>query len=132
LSPERTATHAEQREEPGRRDQDHAGGPEAPERLLANGELVFEGGNLEGLRLTGFALWKTKEDKGEGFVSVWSPSRPIGSGRFYEYVRTVSGEAKDLRKLKGAIVAEYKARLAEAGVSDPEADSGPASPSANE
>ena len=107
-------------------------GPEAPERLLANDELVFQSGLLEGLRLTGFALWKTEEDKGEGFVSVTFPSRPMGSGPFYEYVRTVSGDAKDLRTLKGAIVAEYKARLAEAGGSDPEADSGPGGASANE
>jgi hypothetical protein len=58
-------------------------------------------------------------------VSVTFPSRPMGSGRFYEYVRTASGDAKDLRKLKGAIVAEYKARLAEAGGSDPESDPSP-------
>jgi hypothetical protein len=33
-------------------------GPDAPERLLASAELVFQSGLLEGLRLTGFALWK--------------------------------------------------------------------------
>jgi hypothetical protein len=96
--------------------------PDAPERLLANAELIFQSGLLEGLRLTGFALWKAKEEKGEGFVSVTFPSRSLGSGRFYEYVRTVSGDAKDLRKLKGAIVAAYKARLAEAEASDPESN----------
>jgi hypothetical protein len=55
----------------------------------------------------------------------------MGSGR-YEYVRTVSGDAKALRKLKGAIVAAYKARLAEPGASDREADSSPGGASANE
>src|SRR5262245_4019606 len=93
--------------------------PDAPERLLANAELIFGSGLLEGLRLTGFALWRTKEDKGDGFVSITFPSRPMGSGRFYEYVRTVSGDAKDLRKLKGAIVAAYKGRRAEAGGTHP-------------
>jgi len=33
----------------------------------------------------------------------------MGSGR-YEYSRTVSGDARALRKLKGPIVAAYKAR----------------------
>jgi len=47
----------------------------------------------------------------------------MGSGR-YEYVRTVSGDAKALRKLKGAIVAAYKARLAGGG-SDLESDPSP-------
>jgi hypothetical protein len=99
-------------------------GPDAPERLLANAELAFGSGLLEGLRLTGFALWKTKEVRGGSFVSVTFPSRPIGTGRFYEYVRTVSGDAKDLRKLKGAIVAAYKARLAGGG-SDLDSDPSP-------
>jgi hypothetical protein len=51
-------------------------GPDAPERLLANAELAFGSGLLEGLRLTGFALWKTKEEKGESFVSVTFPPGP--------------------------------------------------------
>jgi hypothetical protein len=64
-------------------------------------------------------------------VSVTFPSRVDGLRR-YEYVRTVSGDAKALRKLKGAIVAAYKARLAEPGASDREADSSPGGASANE
>ena len=52
---------------------------------------------LEGLRLDGFALWRSAEN--EVFVTV--PSRPIGGGgerRYFDYVRGDSGAVKRLRQ----------------------------------
>jgi len=101
-------------------------GPKGPGKLLANAELVFNTGLLAGLRLTGFALWKAQGEKG-GFISVTFPSRPTGPRRYFEYLRTLSGDAKDLDVLKGALVNAYKAHLAAAhGHGDPSEPNGDA------
>jgi DNA-binding cell septation regulator SpoVG len=74
---------------------------------------VFHAGLMAGYRLTGFALWQA-EGKSESFIGVTVPSRKVAGGRFYEFLRTVSGDIKDMDRIKGAIVKEYRAVLEKA------------------
>lgn len=81
-----------------------------PERLVCDGEIVFgeEDGPLAGMKLVGFALWKTAE----GEVSVTFPSRAFGAGgerRFFDYLRSVEGNPADSRRVKDWLLEEYRA-----------------------
>jgi hypothetical protein len=78
-----------------------------PERLLAEAEIHFEEGPLAGTRLLGFALWKSPE----GEIYVTFPSRATGAGserRYFEYLRSVDGEAATVKQVKEWILAEYR------------------------
>ena len=81
-----------------------------PERLVCDAEVVFDEGDgaLAGMKLVGFALWTTAE----GEVSVTFPSRAFGTGgerRFYDYLRSVEGNAADARRVKDWILEEFRA-----------------------
>jgi hypothetical protein len=81
----------------------------APERLVCEAELVFNSGSLAGMKLVGFSLWRSPE----GEVYVTFPSRAFGAGserRFFDYLRSVDGEAAPVKALKASIVAAYKAQ----------------------
>jgi hypothetical protein len=81
----------------------------APERLVCEAELVFNSGSLAGMKLVGFSLWKSPE----GEVYVTFPSRAFGAGserRFFDFLRSVDGEASPAKALKAAIVAAYRAQ----------------------
>jgi len=82
--------------------------PDGPEKLLANATIVIHTGLLAGYRLEGFALWQAEGDKGK-FISVTVPSRKMGERRFYEFLRTQSGDIKDMDRIKGILVNEYRA-----------------------
>ncbi len=81
--------------------------PGAPERLICDAELHL-GGDLEGLKLVGFTLWRSAE--GEPFASV--PSRAFGVGggrRYFDLLRPANGEGPEVvRKLKARIIREWK------------------------
>jgi hypothetical protein len=79
----------------------------APERLVCEAELVFNSGSLAGMKLVGFSLWKSPE----GEVYVTFPSRAFGAGserRFFDYLRSVDGEAAPVKALKAAILDAYQ------------------------
>jgi hypothetical protein len=81
-----------------------------PERLVCDAELVFEeeSGPLAGMKLVGFALWRSAE--GEVFVSL--PSRPFGAGgerRYFDLLRSVEGQSVDGRRVRSWILEQYKA-----------------------
>ncbi len=84
----------------------------APERLVCEAEVVFEGvdaGPLEGLKLVGFSLWRSPE----GEVYVTFPSRAFGAGverRFFDYLRSVDGDRESAKRVKEWIVSAYRAR----------------------
>lgn len=76
-----------------------------PERLVTEAELHFDG-QLDGLKLVGFSLWKSPE----GEIYVTFPSRAFGAGsdrRFFDFVRSVEGTAEPTKKLKKLILDEY-------------------------
>ena len=78
-----------------------------PERLVCEAEVLFEeAGPLAGMKLVGFSLWKSPE----GEVYVTFPSRAFGVGgerRFFDYLRSVEGQATDAKRVKAWIVEEY-------------------------
>lgn len=82
--------------------------PNGPERLVCEAEIVFdEVGPLAGMKLVGFSIWRSAE--GEVFVSF--PSRAFGIAterRFFDYLRSVEGNAADGRKVKDWILEEYR------------------------
>lgn len=83
----------------------------APERLVCEGEIVFEAGDgpLAGMKLVGFSLWRSPD----GEVYVTFPSRAFGSGterRFFDFLRSVEGTAADARRVKSWMVEQYRSR----------------------
>lgn len=66
-----------------------ANGQAAPGKL-ADAEIHFTGGELDGLKLVGFAVWKSRDGRGE---DVTFPSRRFiahGEGRSFSLLRWVS------------------------------------------
>lgn len=88
-----------------------------PERLVAEAAIHFaEGTPLAGMKLVGFSLWRSPE----GEVYVTFPSRAFGSSsdrRFFDYIRSVEGQAADARRVKEWIRAEWEKVEAEAQAS---------------
>ncbi len=80
-----------------------------PERLVAEAELLFNTGLVGGMKLVGFSVWQSSE--GELYVTF--PSRAFGAGgerRFFDFLRSVNGDAAPAKALKQAIVEAYKAQ----------------------
>ncbi len=82
----------------------------APERLVCEAEIVFESesGQLAGMKLVGFSLWRSPE----GEVYVTFPSRAFGTGsdrRFFDYLRSVEGTPADAKRVKAWILEEFQA-----------------------
>jgi hypothetical protein len=85
----------------------------APERLVCEAELVFDGdiGPLAGMKLVGFCLWRSPE--GEVFVTF--PSRAFGVGnerKYFDYLRSVEGLAAESKRVKAWILDEFRASQA--------------------
>ncbi|HXY42509.1 MAG TPA: hypothetical protein VEQ10_22735 [Vicinamibacteria bacterium] len=82
----------------------------APERLVCEAEVVFESesGPLAGMKLVGFSVWRSPE--GELYVTF--PSRAFGSGgdrRFFDFLRSVEGQAADTKRVKAWILEQFRA-----------------------
>ena len=78
-----------------------------PERLVTEAEIHFEEGELAGMRLVGFSLWRSPE----GEVYVTFPSRAFGAGnerRYFDYLRSAEGTAADVKKVKAWIMEEFR------------------------
>ena len=81
-----------------------------PERLVCEAEIHFEEGQLSGMRLLGFGLWRD----GQGQLDVTFPSRTKGTGEerlYVDYLRSVKGEAGAVRRVKAWILDQYRACL---------------------
>jgi hypothetical protein len=86
----------------------------APAGKLADAELHFTEGALEGLKLIGFAVW---EGRGGGRLNVTFPSRQYsvnGERRSFALLRAVTdGSAQDrLRQLILQAYADHQQRIA--------------------
>ena len=85
-----------------------------PPGKLADAELHFSGGALDGLKLTGFALWERKN----GGRNVTFPARSYsinGERRSFAILRPIlSADAQN--KLRDIILEAYKEHDAELGV----------------
>jgi hypothetical protein len=76
-----------------------------PPGKLADAELVFSGGPLDGLKLVGFAVWERKT----GGRNVTFPARQYsvnGERRSYALLRPVS-DPKNQDRLRDTILAAY-------------------------
>jgi len=80
-----------------------------PERLECDAEIVFEEeGPLSGMKLVGFALWKSPE--GEFYVTF--PSRAFGAGnerRYFDYLRSADATPGDSKRVKSWILEQFQA-----------------------
>jgi hypothetical protein len=81
-----------------------------PDRLVCDAELVFgpDAGPLAGMKLVGFALWRSPE----GEVYVTFPSRAFGAGndrKYFDFLRSVEGSAADAKRVKGWILDQFRA-----------------------
>lgn len=66
----------------------------APARKLADAELHFRGGELDGLKLIGFAIWQRRDRNG---FDVTFPSREFtvdGRRRRYALLRAIGDQAR--------------------------------------
>ncbi len=95
-----------------------------PERLVAEAEIVFdEPGPLWNMKLIGFSLWR--DPVGDLYVTF--PSRAFGAGperRYFDYLRSVDGDAANVKNVKSWILAEYRrsASREPSGASSPRSD----------
>jgi hypothetical protein len=90
-----------------------------PDRLVAEAELLFDDGLLEGMKLVGFSLWKSPE----GEIYVTFPSRAFGAGadrRYFDFLRSTEGTPLEPRRLKAAILEAFQAQAQATGAIEPE------------
>ena len=84
-----------------------------PQDKLADAELQFVGGELDGLKLLGFAVWQQRNGSGR---NVTFPARPFtvnGERRNFALVRAIDDRSAEdrLRQLVLAAYAEYESAL---------------------
>jgi len=74
---------------------------------LADVELHFDEGDLEGLKITGLSLWPSRDGGGEVFVTF--PSRKYetkeGATKYFDYIQ---GDKGAVNALKGQIIEAYQ------------------------
>lgn len=83
-----------------------ANGHSAPGKL-ADAEIHFTGGELDGLKLVGFAIWKSREGKGQ---NVSFPSRHFtvrGDRRSFSLLRWTT-ERDAQRRLEAVVLEAYR------------------------
>ena len=82
-----------------------------PERLVCDAEILFDEGELAGMKLVGFSVWRGAE----GDVYVTFPSRAFGTAtdrKYFDYLRSIEAGAANGRKVKDWILEEYRAARA--------------------
>jgi hypothetical protein len=78
-----------------------------PERLVCDAEILFDEGQLAGMKLVGFSVWRGAE----GDVYVTFPSRAFGTAtdrKYFDYLRAIEAGAAGGRKVKDWILDEYR------------------------
>lgn len=80
-----------------------------PERLVCDADMIFdEEGPLEGMKLTGFTIWRSVD--GEEYVTF--PCRSWGGGgerRYFDLLRSVEASGPTVSRVKGWILEQWKA-----------------------
>lgn len=91
---------------------------ELPPNALAEAELIFEGPELEGLKLSGWTVWRTRGGK----MYITAPARAFGVGQkrqYFEYLRSAREHYPDTFRIKDMILAEYKKWIREVNGTHP-------------
>jgi hypothetical protein len=87
-----------------------------PPGKLADAELHFTTGPLDGLRLIGFAIWERKTGNGR---NVTFPARQYtvqGERRSYALLRPIAGDATSQDRIRDLVLQAYAEYEAEAAV----------------
>jgi hypothetical protein len=87
-----------------------------PPGKLADAELHFTTGPLEGLKLIGFAVWERKTGTGR---NVTFPARQYsvnGERRSYALLRPVTGDATSQDRVRDLVLQAYAAHEAAAAI----------------
>lgn len=80
--------------------------PRSPDWKLAEAEIVFEGGLLDGLKLVGFTVTEGRD----GRLRVGLPQKDYMSGgqkQYWDFVKPVLHPAR-VNELRATILAEYE------------------------
>jgi hypothetical protein len=83
-----------------------------PPGKLADAEVHFTGGALDGLKLVGFAIWTRRDGNGQ---NVTLPSRPFmvnGDRRSFALLRTIA-DPQALDRVRDVVLQAYLAQPAE-------------------
>ena len=78
-----------------------------PERLVCDAEILFDDGELAGMKLVGFSVWRGAE----GDIYVTFPSRAFGTAtdrKYFDYLRSIEPGAAGGRKVKDWILEVYR------------------------
>ena len=84
-----------------------------PERLVCDAEILFDEGELAGMKLVGFSVWRGAE----GDVYVTFPSRAFGTAadrKYFDYLRSIEPGGGGGRKVKDWILEMYRTERATA------------------
>ena len=87
------------------------GGKALPNHV-ADFDIVFEEGVLNGLKLVGGALWSSKDGRPD--LRVTLPAHKIvaeGKERYFDLLRAIDKNAQTIRDFKAAVVTAYRAHL---------------------
>ena len=79
----------------------------SPNGKLADVEVHFTGGPLQGVRLLGFAIWERRSGTGR---NVTMPARTYsvnGERRSFSLLRPISGDSADMRPITDVILQAY-------------------------
>ena len=87
-------------------------GKGAPAGKLADAELHFSGGPLDGLKLVGFAIWERKSGGGRNLTVPARQYSVNGERRTYALLRPISDQACQDR-LRDLVIEAYKEHEAE-------------------
>lgn len=86
-----------------------------PERMVCEAEIHMDEGELAGMKLVGFSIWKSPD--GELYVTF--PARAFGAGsdrRYFDYLRTQEPGNEAVKRVKTWILESLRAGAAEQGV----------------
>ena len=78
-----------------------------PERLVCDAEILFDDGELAGMKLVGFSVWRGAE----GDIYVTFPSRAFGTAtdrKYFDYLRAVDASGETVKQVKAWILDEYR------------------------
>ena len=95
-----------------------AADPHAAAGKLADAEIHFDGGELDGLKLVGFAVWQKRDGKGQ---NVSFPSRQFtvhGERRNFSLLRWIA-KRNAQERLEALIIQAYEDRMRELSRSKP-------------
>jgi hypothetical protein len=79
---------------------------------VADFDIVFDDGDLAGLKLVGGALWVAKDGGTEILVTL--PARKIaqeGKERYYDLLRSVDKNPQTIKNFKTLVATAYRARM---------------------